>query len=72
MSITDPTHRPEPITVGVGTTIEVAVHGPDWFPVNITSGRHQTTLYLRRAQLHALRVQLDEIDYTTPQPEVQR
>lgn len=60
----------EPITVEVGTTIEVgADHGPDWFPLNIRSGLHSTTLYLRRAQLHALRERLDEIDHGVPQPE---
>lgn len=67
---TQSVERAEPITVGVGTCVDVdASHGPDWFPLFVHSGMHRTTLYLRRAQLHALRCRLDEIDDTLPQPE---
>lgn len=57
----------EPITVTIGTTVEVsAAHGANWFPLHIASGLHSTTVYLRRAQLHALRCRLDEIDDGMP------
>jgi hypothetical protein len=52
----------EPITIGGGGTIEVSdSHGPDWFPMYVQSGLHQTTVYLRRAQLEALSARLNEI-----------
>lgn len=59
----------EPITLHIGTTIHAAArYGPDWFALSIDSGRHQTTVYLRRAQLRALRVDLDRIDAQMPDP----
>jgi hypothetical protein len=58
----------EPITVTTGTTIEVSGVNPNWFAVWVRSGLHDTTIYLRRVQLHALRVRLDEIDDSFPPP----
>lgn len=59
--------------IRVGDHLEVEVrdcHGDNWFPVHIdVPGSYNSTLYLRRAQLHALRVRLDEIDDGLPQPE---
>jgi hypothetical protein len=51
----------ELITLSTGTTIEVSEHSPDWFPMHIVSGLHNTTLYFRRAQLLALQTRLNEI-----------
>jgi len=54
---------------GVSVRID-ACHGPDWFPLYITSGtRYSSTLYLRRDDLRALRDRLDEIDKAFPEPE---
>ena len=59
----------EPITVSTGVHVGVStVHGNNWFPLHIEAGLWASTLYLRRAQLHALRLRLDEIDDTFSDP----
>jgi hypothetical protein len=59
----------EPITITPGVHVDVrAMHGPDWFPLRIDAGRWTSTLYLNRAELHALRLRLDEIDDGFPHP----
>jgi hypothetical protein len=55
------------ITISPGVHITVRdTHGDDWFPVYIDAGRWASTMFLRRAELHALRVRLDEIDDALP------
>ena len=52
----------EPITLSTGTTIFVQDgFGDDWFPLYVQSGLHNTTVYVRRAQLKALQARLNEI-----------
>lgn len=60
-----------------GVQLDVtAGHGPDWFAMYMDSGRYGTTfqsaLYLRRAELRALRDRLDAIDRAMPEPEAGR
>ena len=62
-------YRPlEPIMVG-GVRVEVKPHAPDWFPLHISDGRLNITLYLKRSELRALLDRLDEIDKAMPEPE---
>lgn len=62
--------EPGVISVGVGVGVDVSTaHGNDWFPLRIDAGLWTSTLYLKRAQLKALRQRLDQIDDTLPEVE---
>jgi hypothetical protein len=70
----DDTHVSPGLRVGnqaAPTTIEVRDStGPNWFAFEIAADRYNTTVYLRRSELRALRDRLDEIDHAHPTIEV--
>ena len=69
MSEVQTTDRYAPINVG-NTTVDIRASTSDWFALYIgTAGtRHQTTLYLKRCDLRALRDRLNDIDLAMPEP----
>ena len=69
-SMTDPDEvkYAEPISIPPVSVAVAAAYGPDWFPLYIKATPLDITLYLRRAELRALRDRLDEIDRAFPEP----
>jgi hypothetical protein len=53
------------VSPGVGITVKDD-YGDNWFPVYVDAGRWESPLFLRRVELHALRLRLDEIDDSHP------